>query len=124
MNDDLLPGPLDLDLGNPRPRVLLFDVLADLLVLDQELGEVLLARIPGAQPVGHNADAKAGRSNFLTHWLLLRPFVADRHDHVGIPLLDRVRGTAGPRLDSFENRPAVNAGFDHDQVVDVAGAAV
>src|SRR5262249_24111053 len=42
VDDHLLAGPLDLDLGDPRARVFLFDVLADLLVLDEEVREVLL----------------------------------------------------------------------------------
>jgi hypothetical protein len=63
----LLARPLDLDLGDLRTGVLPLDVLAELDVLDQQVREVLLAGVPVGLPVGHDAGAKASRSNFLPH---------------------------------------------------------
>src|SRR5260370_3052633 len=64
---DLLPRPMDADLGDPRLPIALLDELADLLVLDQKLREVLLAGVPGAQPIDHDPGAEPGRSNLLAH---------------------------------------------------------
>src|SRR5262245_21155602 len=43
---------------------------------------------------------------------------------VRVAPLDRVGGTPGPRHDPLHHRPAVDARLDHDQILDVAGAAV
>ena len=40
---------------------------ADLLVEDQKLCKILFVGVPVAQPVGHDAGAKAGGPYFLTH---------------------------------------------------------
>src|SRR5262249_7494672 len=72
-NDDLFASPLDANAGNPSSPLLhalvdvLLDVLADIEILDQQIGEFLLARIPGALPIEHDAGAKADWTNFLTH---------------------------------------------------------
>src|SRR5262249_25305414 len=67
VDDHLLARPLDLDLGDAGVAVAALDEPADLLVLDQQLAEVLLAGVPLAQPVGHDAGAEARRPNLLTH---------------------------------------------------------
>src|SRR5262249_13069045 len=70
VDDDFFAGPLDLDLRDPRAAVLLVAVLdepADLLVLDQELGEILLVGKPPALPIHQDAGAKTGGSDFLSH---------------------------------------------------------
>src|SRR5262249_39878196 len=67
VDDDLLARAVDLDLGDPRSAIAALDILADLLVLDQKLGEVLFVRVPVAQPVGHDAGTGASWSNFLPH---------------------------------------------------------
>src|SRR5262249_22690607 len=68
--------------------------------------------MPVRNPVGRT---------FCPTALLLVP---DGHDQVGVPLLDRVGGAAGPRLDPLQDRPAVDPALDHDQVVDVPRPAV
>ena len=44
-----------------------FDELADLVVFDQQVGELLLRGVPAALPADHDAGAKADRIDFLTH---------------------------------------------------------
>jgi hypothetical protein len=49
-------------------RVFLFlDVIADLLVLHEQVGKLLLRGEPAALPADHHAGAKAGRIDLLTH---------------------------------------------------------
>src|SRR5262249_24897728 len=76
VDHDLLARQLDLDAGDAGPAVLPLDEAAELEILDQQLAEVLLVGIPLAEPVGHDADAKARGSNLLPHRLL--PFLNDR----------------------------------------------
>src|SRR5581483_3575658 len=57
----------DQDVGQARVRQLLEDVLADLDVLDQRSGELLLADHPVRLPVVDDADAQAAGMNFLSH---------------------------------------------------------
>src|SRR5207245_9214568 len=65
--DDLFARAFDFDPGNAGAAVTLLDVLANLLVLHQQLGEILLVGVPGALPIDHDAGAKTSRPNFLTH---------------------------------------------------------
>src|SRR5262249_48171664 len=68
----------------------LLDVLADLVILDEQLGEILLARIPLAEPVGHDGRAKTSRPYFLPH---SHPSLGPRHDaRCSCSLDDRSRG--------------------------------
>ncbi len=73
---DLVACPLDLDLGNRRIHRLaaailaLLDELADPLILDQQVGELLLGGVPPALPAGHDAGAISGRIDFLAHAFL------------------------------------------------------
>ena len=73
VQDDLhfVAGALDLDLGNAGELVLVLDELAELVVLDQQVGKLLLRGIPAALPADHDAGAKAGRIDFLTHKCLV-----------------------------------------------------
>src|SRR5262249_45100074 len=64
---DQFAGALDLDLGDGRERPLLLDEAADLLVLEQELRELLLARVPSRAPELGDRDAEAGRVRLLSH---------------------------------------------------------
>src|SRR5579885_1630806 len=64
---DRVAGPLDLDLGDPGEAILLLDEAADLEVLDQEVAELVLGRVPAAPPVLHDAHSEAGRSDLLAH---------------------------------------------------------
>src|SRR5262249_58183108 len=63
----LLAGAFDTDARDPRLGVALLDVLADLLVLDQEVREVALVRVPVAEPGDHDPGTEASGSNFLPH---------------------------------------------------------
>ena len=47
--------------------VLLLDVLSDLMILDEVVGEVLLVRIPLGVPLFDDADPHAFGADFLTH---------------------------------------------------------
>src|SRR5262245_63764060 len=67
VDHDLLARPLDADARDAGVAVAPLDVLADLHVLDQQLGEVLLAGEPAAQPVRHDPGAEPGGPNFLPH---------------------------------------------------------
>src|SRR3954454_11612725 len=60
----------DQDVGQPRVRELLVDVLADLDVLEDVPGDLLLAGVPVRLPVVDDADAQATRMDLLTHLLL------------------------------------------------------
>ena len=56
--------------GNPRHKFIRHDVIEPLKIdgtIDQELGKLLLAGEPPAQPVGHDAGAEPCGPNFLTH---------------------------------------------------------
>src|SRR5262249_17198477 len=69
-DDDLLARALNADLRDARAAAFLeavLDIAADELVLDKQLGKILLAREPAALPVHHDAGAKARRSYFLSH---------------------------------------------------------
>src|SRR5262249_43476073 len=67
VDHDLLARALDLDARDARVPVALLDVAPDLLVLDEQLGEVLLAGVPPAQPIDHDPGAKPGGPYFLPH---------------------------------------------------------
>src|SRR5262245_28460101 len=74
----VLARAVDLDPADPGALLALIalrevadDKPADLHVLDEEVGEVLLARIPLALPALHDADAKPGRPDFLAHLIVL-----------------------------------------------------
>jgi len=57
----------DQDVGQPRVRELLVDVLADLDVLEQVLRELLRARVPVRLPIVDDADAHSAGMDLLTH---------------------------------------------------------
>src|SRR5262249_61117248 len=63
----LFPRPLDLHPADGGLAVVLLDVAAHPVVLDQQLGEVLLAGVPPALPVGHDPGTETARPDFLTH---------------------------------------------------------
>src|SRR5207247_1769376 len=53
--------------GDAGVVIATLDELADLLVFDQQLRKVLLAGIPLAEPVDHDAGAEARWPNLLSH---------------------------------------------------------
>src|SRR5581483_1607576 len=55
------------DLGDAGVAIFALDELADLEVLDQEVGELVLGGIPAAPPVLHDPDPEPGRMHFLAH---------------------------------------------------------
>ena len=74
VQDDLhfVARPLDLDLRDAGELVLLRDVLADLVIFDQQVRELLLRGVPAALPAEHDAGAETDWIDFLTHMLVLR----------------------------------------------------
>ena len=60
-------GTLDLDLGHARAVEALLDVLADLVVLDDQIADLFISGIPAGVPVFDDADAHAMGIYFLTH---------------------------------------------------------
>jgi hypothetical protein len=58
---------LDEDVGQAGVAELPVDVVADLDVLDQVLGELLRARVPVRLPVVDDPDPQAPRMHFLAH---------------------------------------------------------
>src|ERR1022692_1222356 len=73
IDDHFFPRSLDANAGNARSALLdallhvLLYILADVEILDQQFGEFLLAGIPGALPVEHDAGATSDRTDFLAH---------------------------------------------------------
>ena len=72
--DDLVAA-LDLDLGDTGGKQQLLQVYADLVVLDQQVADLLIAGIPAGIPVFDDAHAHAMGINFLTH-LTVPPFLS------------------------------------------------
>ena len=64
---DLVCRALDVDLGNASGIMNLLEVVPDLLILDEVIGEILLGRIPAGIPVLDYANAETVRINFLSH---------------------------------------------------------
>ena len=60
-------APLNLDTGHARAVERLFEELADVLVLDNEVADFLLAGVPAGIPVFDNAHAQSVGIDFLTH---------------------------------------------------------
>jgi hypothetical protein len=58
---------LDVDVAETGVTELAANVVADLDVLDQVLGELLRARVPVRLPLVDDADPQAARMNFLSH---------------------------------------------------------
>ena len=58
---------LDLDLGNAGTVQSLLEILADLLILDDQVADLLVSGIPAGVPVFDDADAHAVGINFLSH---------------------------------------------------------
>src|SRR5437588_5351954 len=56
-------------------RELAHDVLADLDVLDQVAGKLLLSRVPVRLPVVDDADAHPAGMNFLSHYAFAPVFL-------------------------------------------------
>ena len=72
--DDLVAA-LDLDLGDTGGKQQLLQVHADLVVLDQQVADLLIAGIPTGIPVFDDAHAHAMGIDFLTH-LTVPPFLS------------------------------------------------
>ncbi len=66
--DDVVAA-LDLDLGNAGAVQGLLEILADLLILDDQVADLLVTGIPTGIPVFDDADAQAVGINFLSHKL-------------------------------------------------------
>ena len=64
---DLVCRALDVDFGNASGIMDLLEVVPDLLILDEVIGEILLGRIPAGIPVLDYANAETVRINFLSH---------------------------------------------------------
>ena len=72
---------LDLDLGNAGTVQGLLEILADLLILDDQVADLLFTGIPTGIPVFDDADPKAMGIYFLSHKLsppFLMPFPSRR----------------------------------------------
>src|SRR5262245_17497416 len=70
-----LPRPLDLHAGDPRRLVLLGDVPADLVVLEDVAPEIALRRPPPRAPRLDDADAEPDRMRLLAHGWLAPPLL-------------------------------------------------
>src|SRR3546814_428318 len=112
---------LDRDAADTSRSQLLAQHLADLQVGGQVPGVFLLAGIPLGVPVLGNAQADAGRMNFMTHELV--PLADDDGDVAGA-LEDAGAATLGARHETLQRRTFV----DHDgldlQFVDVSALVV
>ena len=64
---DAAVGALDLDLGHLGVEELLLQEVADLLVLDKQIADLLTAGIPTGIPVLDDAHAHTVGINFLSH---------------------------------------------------------
>ena len=117
-----------------RTCTFVLDECADLLVFDQQFGELLLRGVPAALPADHDAGAKTDRIDFLTHnrsYSQSQVHACDvssvkfqrvqRHVDVRHPLLDHEGHAAGVRLHALEHRAAVDAGIGHHQVAAGSG---
>ena len=72
---------LDLNLGNAGTVQGLLEILADLLILDDQVADLLFTGIPTGIPVFDDADPQAMGINFLSHKLsppFLMPFPSRR----------------------------------------------
>ena len=72
--DDFV-APLDLDLGNTGAVQGLLQVLADLLILDDQIADLLITGIPTGIPVFDDAHAQAVGIYFLSHKTVLLPLM-------------------------------------------------
>src|SRR5689334_21503705 len=134
---DRLGGALDLDAQDARRTELLEDVVADLLVLQEELLEVLLAGVPARAPGLDDRDAEARRMDLLSHVFVGRPLglallhrllgsrlgeLADLDRQVRQALLEGHRAalrTRSPAQPVVEQRAVVGAALADHQAVDV-----
>ena len=64
---DLGAVTLDLDGGNAGGIKGLLEVLADLVIFDDQIADLLFSCVPSGIPVFDNADTQAVRINFLSH---------------------------------------------------------
>src|SRR3546814_4988952 len=78
----LLGRPLDDDAGNAGLGQTLLEILADLQILVQQTGILLVAGIPARVPGAVDAEAEPDRIDFLTHYACSPPFCADRKSAV------------------------------------------
>ena len=69
-NSDHVAAALDLNLGNAGTVQGLFQVLTDLLILDDQITDLLFTGIPTGIPVFDDAHTQAVGINFLSHKLL------------------------------------------------------
>ena len=74
VNGDDLVAALDLDLGNTGAVQGLLQVLADLLILDDQIADLLITGIPTGIPVFDDAHAEAVGINFLSHKTVSLPY--------------------------------------------------
>ena len=68
---DLLVAPLDLDLGNTGGIEGLLQELTDLLILDQQVTDLIVASIPARVPVFDDTHTETVGIDFLSHKLNL-----------------------------------------------------
>ena len=64
---DLIGVALYLDVGDARVEEVLLQVLANLVVLDDEIADFVVPGVPAGVPVLYDADTQAVRINFLSH---------------------------------------------------------
>ena len=62
-------GALDVNAGNAGHGELFLQHLAEIVILDEVVGEILLASVPFGAPVQNDTYACAVGINFLTHFL-------------------------------------------------------
>src|SRR4051794_3341123 len=72
------------DVGQPRVRELVVDVLADPDVLEDVARELLLAGVPVGLPVVDDAHAEPARMNFLAHYSSLSSAVSGSSESSGV----------------------------------------
>ena len=72
--DDFV-APLDLDLGNTGAVQGLLQVIADLLVLDQQVAHQLVLGVPTGVPILDDTHAQAVGIYFLSHKTVLLPLM-------------------------------------------------
>src|SRR5579875_185197 len=107
----LFARPLNTDFRYTRAAVALFDELADLGVFHKKIGKILLVGVPVAQPIDHDAGAKARRSRFLSHGIYPLPLclIGQRYTNMRVTPFNRIRRASRAGHDAFHDRSIINA---------------
>ena len=111
--------PLDLDLGDAGAVEGLFQVVADLLVLHQQVAYQFVAGIPAGVPILDDAHAQAVGIDFLSH--IVPPPLALAHGDGDVrgTLVDPIGAALGPGHDALDDGAGVGVAGGHVQLLRV-----